>query len=220
MNFKYLETFCAVAQQSSFVKAAELLNYAQSSVTANIQYLEKEIGVALFERKGRSVSLTGSGEKFLPFAYQMLSLMDEAKNAAVGDCESSGILTIGMLESLCIYRFPSVLKQYRSEHPNVEVQFKTSTYSDLHRSLLEDLHLAIITDVRIHSDSLVALPLLAEKVLMLAHPSHPLVHSTIEPSSLVKETFLLTEPTCRYRKLFEQSIANLGIVSMPKRMIL
>jgi DNA-binding transcriptional LysR family regulator len=218
MNFRYLATFCTVAQELSFFKAAEILNYAQSSVTAHIQYLEKEVGVTLFERKGRNVSLTGHGEKFLPFAYQMLSLMNEAKSAALGKSESSGIISVGMLESLCTYRFPPILKQFHETHPKVEIQFKTSAYSDLHRALLEDLDLAIITDVRIHSDSLVALPLLSERVLMLAHPNHRLVHSNLNPAALEKETFLLTEPTCRYRKLFEQSIINLGIMPISKRM--
>lgn len=218
MNFRYLATFCAVAQELSFFKAAEILNYAQSSVTAHIQCLEKEVGVALFERKGRNVRLTGPGEKFLPYAYQMLSLMNEAKCAALGESESSGIISVGMLESLCIYRFPLVLKKFHDMHPNVEVQFKTSAYSDLHRALLEDLDLAIITDVQIHSDSLVAMPLLSEKIFMLAHPNHKLVHSNLDPAALEKETFLLTEPTCRYRKLFEQSLTNLGMLSISKRM--
>jgi len=206
-----------VAQESSFLKAAEKLNYAQSSVTAQIQHLEKEIGATLFERNGRTVGLTGPGERFLPFAYQLLSLMNEAKSAALGMSDSSGIIKVGMLESLCIYRFPPVLKQFHDMYPEVEVQLKPSTYSDLHRALLEDLDLAIITDVRIQSNSLIAMPLLKEKVLLLTHPGHMLAHTGLDLAALEKETFLLTEPTCRYRKVFEQSIVELGLNSVSKR---
>ncbi|MBJ9989396.1 LysR family transcriptional regulator [Paenibacillus sp. S28] len=217
MNFKYLETFCTVAQESSFLKAAEKLNYAQSSVTAQIQHLEKEVGATLFERNGRTVGLTGPGERFLPFAYQILSLMNEAKSAALGMNDSSGIIRVGMLESLSIYRFPLVLKQFHDMYPEVEAQLKPSTYSDLHRALLEDLDLAIITDVRIYSNSLNAMPLLKEKVLLLTHPGHMLARTDLDLAALEKETFLLTEPTCRYRKVFEQSIADLSLNSVSKR---
>ncbi|SDO84553.1 DNA-binding transcriptional regulator, LysR family [Paenibacillus sp. yr247] len=217
MDFKYLETFCTVAQELSFLKAAEKLNYAQSSVTAHIQHLEKEMGITLFERNGRTIGLTGPGQRFLPFAYQLLSLMNEAKCAALGKSDSSGIIRVGMLESLCIYRFPLVLKQFHDMHPEAEVQLKPSTYSDLHRALLEDLDLAIITDDRIHSNSLVTMPLLLEKVLLLTHPGHILARSGLDHTALEKETFLLTEPSCRYRKLFEQSIAERGLISVVKR---
>ncbi|MCM3781907.1 LysR substrate-binding domain-containing protein [Neobacillus mesonae] len=166
------------------------------------------------------MGLTGPGERLLPYAYQMLSLMNEARSAVSEKNLSSEIIKVGIMESLSIYRLPVMLKQFHDLHPEVEVQLKASEYSELHRALKEDLDLAIITDVRIHSNSLVAMPLLQERVFLYAHPDHALVQSGMNLVALEQETFILTAPTCRYRKVFEQSMAEAGLCSVSKRMVL
>ena len=74
MELRQLTTFRAVAESLSFTRAAESLNYAQSSVTAQIKALEEELGVLLFERMGKRVALTGAGQRLLPYAERMLRL--------------------------------------------------------------------------------------------------------------------------------------------------
>lgn len=68
MEIRQLNTFLAVASTLSFTRAAETLNYAQSSVTAQIQGLEEELGVPLFERLGRRVALSPAGLRLQPYA--------------------------------------------------------------------------------------------------------------------------------------------------------
>ncbi|WP_327196556.1 LysR family transcriptional regulator [Paenibacillus vortex] len=79
MELIYLQTFKEVADRQSFTKAAEELGYAQSSVTTQIQKLEKEYGVKLFERYGKGLRLTKSGEELLKYAVQMLDLFQQSK---------------------------------------------------------------------------------------------------------------------------------------------
>lgn len=81
MDIRQLRTFHRVAELGSFTRAAAELNYAQSSVTAQIKSLEVSLGSDLFERVGGKVKLTPAGTRLLPYAGQMLSLADEARGA-------------------------------------------------------------------------------------------------------------------------------------------
>src|SRR4051812_21536603 len=76
VELRQLETFRAVATALSFTRAAAALGYAQSSVTAQIQALETELGVRLFDRLGRHVALTDAGDRLLQYAERLLSLAE------------------------------------------------------------------------------------------------------------------------------------------------
>ena len=79
MDLTYFRTFREVARRKSFTRAAEELGYAQSSITMQIQKLEREYGVPLFERYGRQLRLTAPGESLLKLVLQMLDLYDQSK---------------------------------------------------------------------------------------------------------------------------------------------
>ena len=78
MDFQQLRSFQLVARTLSFTRAAEVLDYAQSSVTAQIQALEKELDVRLFDRLGRRIVLTEAGRRLLEYAERILQMTDEA----------------------------------------------------------------------------------------------------------------------------------------------
>src|SRR5436305_2708758 len=111
MELRQLETFRMVAGQLSFTRAATALGYAQSSVTAQIQALESELGVALFDRLGRHVALTESGQRLLEYAERLLSLAEEARTALADGAEPTGTLTVGAPETALTYRLPRVLQR-------------------------------------------------------------------------------------------------------------
>ena len=77
LDLRELKTFQAVAAEKSFTRAAGSLNYAQSSVTAQIQSLEADLGIPLFDRLGRQVELTTAGRQLLGYADRLLNLADE-----------------------------------------------------------------------------------------------------------------------------------------------
>ena len=76
MEIRHLRAFKAVANLLSFNKAAQQLHYAQSSISAQIQALEEELNVRLFDRLGRGILLTEAGERLLPYAQKMLDLSE------------------------------------------------------------------------------------------------------------------------------------------------
>ena len=73
MEINYLKTFLQVAFTKNFTKTGKILGYSQSSISAQIQQLEKEVGVKLFDRIGKKVALTQHGEEMLPYAQQIIS---------------------------------------------------------------------------------------------------------------------------------------------------
>ncbi len=214
MELRQLNTFCVAAATLNFTRTAERLNYAQSSVTAQIQSLETELGVRLFDRLGKRLRLTEEGERFQSYARQILRLADEARVALDPTQELRGRLTIGSVESLCTYRLPPLLHVFRERYPNVELILQPDMCRNLRRGLAEgEYDAAFILDKPIHSARLVAEPLVEEELLVLAHPDSPYAACVLlSPHDLGEEQVLLvTEAGCSYRALFERSIHRAGI---------
>ncbi|MHB1628513.1 MAG: LysR family transcriptional regulator [Bacilli bacterium] len=213
MELKPLQTFKTLAEELHFTRTADRLNYAQSSVTAQIQGLEAEFGVRLFERIGKRVHLTGAGERLLHYANDILRLAEEARTAVPGNLEPRGPLTIGAVESLCTYRLTPILAEYRSRFPQVELVFRTGICVDLRKEVAQgNLDVAFTLEETGTDDRLVFEILLEERMLVLAQPGHPLTRmSIVHASDLEGETILVTEPGCSYRSMFEQSLAAAGL---------
>ena len=87
MELRNLSSFLSVAKTLSFTRAAQELNYSQSTVTAQIQTLERELGSPLFERLGKRVSLTESGRRLVRYAEKMIGLEREALAVVPGGAE-------------------------------------------------------------------------------------------------------------------------------------
>ena len=124
MELRQLQTFREVARTLSFTRTANTLNYAQSSVSAQIQALEEELNVTLFDRLGRRIVLTDAGQRLIPYVDKILALADEAQKVVTGDTEPTGVLTIGAPETICAYRLPTVVEAYRRCYPNVDIIFR------------------------------------------------------------------------------------------------
>jgi len=100
MELRQLKAFVTAAKVGSFTQAAELLDYAQSSISAQISSLENEMGKKIFERLGRKVVLTKEGERLLAYAEEILRLSSEAKEALASTSSPNGSLVIGAYELL------------------------------------------------------------------------------------------------------------------------
>src|SRR5271154_5286385 len=97
MDAADLRIFEAVARLSGMNRAAGELNTLQSNVTARIRLLEESLGIALFQRHSRGVTLTPAGQRLLPYAGKVALLIDEARRAVADDGLPKGRLTLGSL---------------------------------------------------------------------------------------------------------------------------
>lgn len=213
MDIKQLRTFTTIAQLQSFTLAAQNLGYAQSTITTQIQLLEKEFGIKLFERLGHHISLTLEGKKLLPFAEQILKLSEDAKNAMTHSDLPKGKLMIGAVESLCIMRLPKILKEYRTRYPDVEIILKFGSRSDFLHGLRENaIDIAFFLEKEIREEGYITELSFPEPMVLLSSPEHPFAQKKgIFPEDLTDETLILTEIGCGYRALFENILSQYAI---------
>ena len=218
MEFRQLKTFQVVAATASFTQAAAVLNYAQSSVTAQIQALEKELGVPLFDRIGRATRLNESGRQMLVYANKLLDLAEEAQATIATPGKVEGILSIGAPETVCTYRLPAVLRQFRSSYPAVQLSFRPMLDVDLFASVKKgSIDAGFLLQEPLKSNSIEVENLVDEPLLVISAADHPLTRlPVVTAEHLEGETLLLTESGCGYRHLFEQEFTREGVYSLVK----
>lgn len=123
MEIRNLITFTKVAEVQSLSRAAKELEYAQSTVTMQMQQLEQELGVSLYERVGRSIQITQAGQELLTYANYIIKMSEAAlqigrKTSDIVD----GVLRIGILEALSGRCMTERIQRYLQTYPRVELQ--------------------------------------------------------------------------------------------------
>ena len=131
MELRNITTFLRVAELQNFTHAAQELGYSQSAVTVQIRQLETELGVPLFERIGRSVSLTAPGQAFLQKAGEIIKAAERAKDAVRTAPEPEGTLRVGTMESLSASVVWRLITDFHRQFPQVNVVIRTSTADGL-----------------------------------------------------------------------------------------
>jgi len=213
MELKHLTTFKQVAKTLSFSRAAEALNYAQPTVSAHIQALETELGIALFNRLGRQIILTEAGKELLAYAEKLTDLADEAR-MSVGQIgkEALGTVRLGASESILAYRLAPVLKAFRSQFPMIRLVINPVQYNDLIEAVRDgqiDIALAYRETV---DPNLVHEVLLNEQLVLVTSPGHPLAQNNpVTADDLAGKTLLAPSLNCPYRLLFKHVLDEHGV---------
>ncbi|MER5886684.1 LysR family transcriptional regulator [Streptomyces sp. NPDC001941] len=214
MELKHLATFDVVARHLSFTRAAQELGYVQSSVTAHIKALERDLGVRLFERLGRRVVLTEAGLALRTHARTLLHCAEqatEAVRAAGGGAQSvSGTLRIAAPESLCAHRLPPVLRDLKDRFPLLRVIFGPASRSSLLQALTEGtLDAGFLLEEEVGGPMVTSRVLGEEELRLVAHPGHPFAgRSRVRTADLAEETLLLIEKGCAQREVMDRELAR------------
>ena len=206
MDVQSIKTFIQVANLKNFTKAAEELNYAQSTVTAQIQRLEEELGFPLFERIGRKNYLTAGGEAFLSHATEILHIIQQASSLGKELKEMKGTLRVGTLESLMFVGVLPIIPAFRAAFPNVDIAFKIGQASELTSMLKQDqLDLAYISQSPNIDPTLQCQYRRRESMIFVAGRNHPLAQrQNIPVSEVLSYPFIMAEKTGRcYSRLME-----------------
>ena len=219
MDLRQLTTFQVVAETLSFSQTALHLNYAQSTVSAQIKALEDELQVPLFDRLGKRIVLTTAGTKLIHYAEQILSLENEARIAVSQSETLSGKLQITAPETMCTYRLPGALQNFHSQYPQVELDFKPKEIN-LHQQLLEgkiDIAFVMQEHPLQHTD-LHTEVLCTEKMVFIVGTETPLAKrlpKQLTGLDLHDLPMVLTETTCGYRRLLERQLQKSGVLPEP-----
>ena len=206
MEIRQLKTFKAVADHLSFHKAADAINYAQSTVSAQIMALEEDLGIPLFERLGRHIMLTEAGENLYQYACKMLELVEAARADLIEGVRLAGSLTIRVPESFCVHRLTPVVAEFHNRMPNVKLRFITCAQEGLKRDLRKGVtDLAFLLTESIQSKDLAVENLGTEHLVFVAASNHPLSKiDKFEIDMLADHTLLLSRVDCSYRRILEQ----------------
>jgi DNA-binding transcriptional LysR family regulator len=199
MELRHLRYFVTVAEELHFTRAAERLHIAQPPLSQQIQALETELGVELFERTRRSVKLTAAGQQFLLSARALLAdaerAVETARRAARGEL---GELRVGLIISLPLTPLVSrALNDYRHRYPQVTLQLTDMTTLMQLKAIQENqLDLGFVRRPEGGvPDNLEVLELQRDPLCVVIHQSHPLAaRSTLSLAELRDEPFILFPP--------------------------
>lgn len=145
MNLKQLQTFQWVAALGSFRKTAELLHTTQPAISSRISNLEAALGVKLFERDTGNVQLTAKGIELLPHAEKVLRMTEKLKSKMRGGSQLSGILRLGVSETIVHTWLPLFLAKLHEVHPRVDVEIMVDVTVNLRNELVNhSLDLALL----------------------------------------------------------------------------
>ncbi|MGO6970225.1 LysR family transcriptional regulator [Rhizobium leguminosarum] len=121
-TLRQVQFFVAVAEQGSVTRAAQNLSISQSSVTEALKELESDLGVELFERHSRGLTITHNGHQFLRHATKILASVSDARTSFSGQQSTlSGTLNIGVTSLVAGYVLSDLLARYRRACPGIEV---------------------------------------------------------------------------------------------------
>ena len=210
-----MKTFHTIVKCGSFHRAAQELNYVQSTVTMQIQKLESELGVTLIER-GKEMVLTEAGrifyEQSLPIVKNMEQLQTSMKSITSGE---AGHIRLGVTEPTASYRLPQILKGFIAEYPNIRITVEiASTPILIERIQRGELDLALSTAPDIGSD-LYFEPLFLEKFVVLLPEQHPLTaKAKLKHEDFEGHRLLITSSTCAYRKKLEFVLKEKGSIML------
>ena len=217
MELRQLKTFLMVGKLLSFNRAAEILNYAQSTVSVQIRSLEEEFGVPLFDRLGKQVVLTEAGQALMRYARKMLDIEEETHSEVSGRTQPQGSVSIRIPESLGICYLPAALSKFRALYSHVGFDINSCAYHSLEHELKSG-----ITDVAfLLAESISARDLKSEvlgivSLVVVANPAHPLAGKTsMSLRDLEGEPIILPKHDCSYRMLFEQMLTEERVKTGP-----
>lgn len=208
METSDLKIFAAVARCQGMNRAADVLHTVQSNVTARVRALERKVGRPLFERHSRGVALTAAGRRLLPYADNILRLLEEAQRAARDDGEPAGALTLGALETTAALRLAPVLSRFVSAFPKVDLILRTGTSTELIEDVLaRRSEGAFVCGPVDHAELEVEVVFSEELVLLSA----PWVGSLRAAIGAGDSRIVVLRAGCSYRQRLQSMLAKRGI---------
>ncbi|MBJ8421206.1 LysR family transcriptional regulator [Acinetobacter bereziniae] len=222
MELRHLRYFVTVVEEQSITKAAEKLCIAQPPLSRQIQKLEEELGILLFERGSRPVRTTDAGQFFYQHAVQILTHTAQATSMAKRISSINMIIRIGYVSSLLYALLPQIIYLFRQNNPDIQVELlEYGTKDQIEALKLGKIDLGF-GRLRISDPAIKRILLRKEKLKLAIHKNHYLteyVHKGIYLSQIIDESIFSYPATQKpnFSTLIQSIFTELGLV--PKNMI-
>ena len=221
MEIAALQAFVAVAEVGSFSLASERLYLTQPAISKRIAQLESELDTRLFDRIGRTTSLTESGKALLPRAQQILLELEDSRRAISNlSGKIAGRLGIGTSHHIGLHRLPPILRHYTVAYPEVELDLHFMDSEEACRAVQHGtLEIGIVTlplDAPRDLETRLVWP---DPLDFIVHPEHPLLAMTgpITPAQLCQHPAILPAAGTYTREIIERAFRPYGL-TIPIRM--
>ena len=213
MDLKQLTALVTVAEVGSITKAAQVLRLAQPSVTRQIKLLEEELGVALFERTRQGMKTTAEGDVLVERAGRALRELERARSEVRPDPGGvSGIVTLGLLESVVDVLAEPLVRAVAADHPGIELRLLIAYSGHLQQWLdAGDVDLSLLYNLA-SSPALSVVPLVDETLWALAPPGSSLSPDEPVPwADVLTQSLVLPVPGHGLRVLIDQALTNVEV---------
>lgn len=214
MDTVSLQAFLAVAKTGSFSHAAEQLFITQPAVSKRIASLESELDTRLFDRIGRTVSLTEAGRALLPRAQRVIVEIEDSKRAVTNlTGKIEGRLSVGTSHHIGLHRLPPVLRNYTQRYPDVELDLRFMDSEQACAAVLHgDLEVGIVTLPLDPIDNLLMRKIWDDPLSIVIGKTHALSKKrTIRAGQLAEHAAILPARGTYTREVLERAFAPLGI---------
>lgn len=207
MEIRNITTFLKVAATQNFSKAAEQLGYSQSAVTIQIQQLERELQTQLFERIGKRVYLTESGQEFVSYANQVMNAVEQAAAFSGEKNAVKGKLRIGGVESVCTTLIPELILELHEKFPEIELIIRSGTTDELiELAKRNELDFVFTLDKKFNHPEWVCASQTVEEIIFVAPKDQK--RSEVPIEELVQKPFILAERGAAYQYELERLLAE------------
>lgn len=204
MELRNLFTFLKIVETGSFSKAAEQLLYSQSTVTVQIQQLEEDLHVQLFDRIGKKVYVTEKGRELHTYAQQMAELSQKIFLIGSEDQELHGELCIVSIDSLMVSVLPDILLEYHKRHPKVDIVVKSAdSMAEIDYMLSHnEADLGFLFLERKGQKDLLSAFSHKERIVFSAPPSHPLAEKkNISMEEIAQEKLIVSNKHASFTEI-------------------
>ncbi|MER5440192.1 LysR substrate-binding domain-containing protein [Streptomyces sp. NPDC002790] len=207
-----LVQFAGVARTEHVTRAAQELNMPQSTLSRAMVRLERDLGVELFARHGRTVSLTPAGRTFLSSVERALGEVEKAAESVRADADpESGKVAFGFLHTMGTETVPGLIRAFRAEYPRIRFSL-VQNYGEamLERLRAGELDLCLTSPVP-DEPGLVARRLDEQRLRLVVPDHHRLAaRKRIRLEEAAEETFVTLEPGYGMRRIFDDLCAEAG----------
>jgi DNA-binding transcriptional LysR family regulator len=214
VDTRQLEYLAAIADEGTFTRAAERVFAAQSTVSAGIQSLERELGSSLFERDAHGVRLTAVGEAVLAEARTVLGAVERMRELADREGPLRGTVRVGIFTNLTTVDLPGIMGEFHRRHPQVDLRLGPSPSGST--GLVEDVRQGRL-DIAFHGlpdavRGLLSRPLTTSPFRVVLPEGHPLARTrAVALADLAGEPWVDARTGFGNRVALDRAFAGLGL---------
>lgn len=217
MDVRNLKTFLKVSELNNFTKAAMVLGYSQSAVTVQMQQLETELGVPLFDRIGKNIKLTQFGLNFIEYANGVIEAIEKAQNFATQSEDMKGTIRFGLVDSILKSCFIPIFPEFNRRYPHINLSIFVGSAREIETKVrANELDLCYMLDYKVPRKEWVRVREEVEPIIFVTNPENPIADKDeVSFEEITNEKLILMPQGEGYRYLFDDELAKRNLFVTP-----